>query len=482
MKRRLFLSGVGGAALAAPFLSSLERSAQAQSASTPRRSVIFYTNNGCLTDRWFPSVVDGAVSAAAMAGTTLDGLSSYAAKLLFPRGIAMFPRGFYNDHFDPHDQGMGSKLTCAPLNDASTDHYPLGHSLDHEIARRVNAAGTTESPLVLTVGGAFGGGNVKSFLSYSAAETPYAAESNPANVFSGLTGLLGSGTMTESDYLVSQGNSVIDLVRDDLDTLRRINMSGADHKKIDDWLALLRETELQVIPVACNGEAAAALGITDAAVQGVSGGFDMAKAFVEGGDMMIKLIALTMMCDANRSIVLQWPGFVTFDWDGVHHDYSHHGLSHRNGDNGVTEAADIPGVEDLIAEIDRWYAGRYAKLVGLIDSVSEGEGTMLDNSAVMWLPELADGDAHNNDNLPIVIAGSCGGYLKQGISLNLDPGGGGGMGFGSGGLPLNKLHTTLLNAVGAKADDGGPIVSWGVMDNNDEATVTDPGEIEAIKA
>ena len=45
---------------------------------------------------------------------------------------------------------------------------------------------------------------------------------------------------------------------------------------------------------------------------------------------------------------------------------------------------------------------------------------MLDNSVVMWLPELADGNAHNNNNLPIVIAGSAGGYLKQGVSMNLD--------------------------------------------------------------
>ena len=47
--------------------------------------------------------------------------------------------------------------------------------------------------------------------------------------------------------------------------------------------------------------------------------------------MMIELIALTMMCDANRVIILQWPGFVTFNFDGIAHMYDHHGLSHRNG-------------------------------------------------------------------------------------------------------------------------------------------------------
>ena len=54
MKRRYFLKGVSGATLAAPFLNSLQP-AKAQDAS-PKRMVIFYTQNGCLTNRWFPSV------------------------------------------------------------------------------------------------------------------------------------------------------------------------------------------------------------------------------------------------------------------------------------------------------------------------------------------------------------------------------------------------------------------------------------------
>jgi hypothetical protein len=59
VKRRLFLKGVGGAALATPFLSSLETPAKAEGPAAPRRLVIFYTQNGCLTNRWFPTVEDG---------------------------------------------------------------------------------------------------------------------------------------------------------------------------------------------------------------------------------------------------------------------------------------------------------------------------------------------------------------------------------------------------------------------------------------
>ena len=125
MKRRLFLKGVGGAALATPFLGSLQRPAKAQDAAIPRRLVIFYTNNGCITNRWFPSVEDGPLDAAAFTGKTLEPLAPLASKLLFPRGLGMFPKGNVTvngvSYFDPHDQGMGSKLQLKRgLNDLAS--------------------------------------------------------------------------------------------------------------------------------------------------------------------------------------------------------------------------------------------------------------------------------------------------------------------------------------------------------------------------
>jgi len=110
VKRRLFLKGVGGASLAAPFLPSLMAPRTARAATNgPQRLVIFYTNNGCLTNRWFPKTTSetAAVDAAALTGTTLQPLSDLAGKLLFPRGLAMYPKGTVNGYFDPHDQGMG---------------------------------------------------------------------------------------------------------------------------------------------------------------------------------------------------------------------------------------------------------------------------------------------------------------------------------------------------------------------------------------
>ena len=135
---------------------------------------------------------------------------------------------------------------------------------------------------------------------------------------------------------------------------------------------------------------------------------------------MLNLIALNMICDTNRVLLMVWPGYVIFNWDGMKHTNEHHGLSHRTGNFEVGGNCRVDGVLDKLSEIDRWYAKKYAKLVGLLDSIGEGGGKLLDNTATVWLPELSDGAAHNLNNLPIVVAGSAGGYLKQGEVVQLE--------------------------------------------------------------
>ena len=513
MKRRLFLKGAAGAALAAPFLPSLlPRKAFAAGATGPQRLVIFYTNNGCLTNRWFPKTENGTIDAAALAGQTLQPLSDLASKLLVPRGLAMFPKGTVNGYFDPHDQGMGSKLTCAPIK-PDTDHYATAPSLDWQIASMFNQG--SKSPLVLSVGSAFA--NVKGIVSYKpgAAATdmpsPYTPEVNPKNVYSSLTGLFQGGTVTPADYMASQGKSILDICRGDIDGLSGQGLSQSDTQALAMWKDLMRDTETKVVTTAaCNATNATALGITDAAITAANKR-DTVTAFTTTADMMLNLIALTMMCDANRMIIMQWPGFVTFSGipttmpDGttatMMHSSDHHGLSHRNGSVAVGGTC-AENVILNISQIDSYYAGKYSKLVHMINNIQEGGGSMLDNSMIMWLPELADGNAHNNNNLPIVIAGSGGGYLKTGQSVNLDTKtlgtgnseascsmGNTSVGFNTGSntgnVPINKLYVTLLNALGKNVSGYVPTDRFGVMDYTDSAGtpgIKNPGELTALKA
>src|SRR5690606_287269 len=126
---------------------------------------------------------------------------------------------------------------------------------------------------------------------------------------------------------------------------------------------------------------------------------------------------------------------------------------------------------------------KFAHLVSQLDAIAEGEGTLLDNCAAVWFQEFSDGCAFNVNNMPIIQAGSCGGYFKTGRAINVDGGSsdlhrgnsqalcidGGSFEFNEfkssgtppevANAPINKYYCNLMNAIGVKAGaDGFPAV------------------------
>ena len=202
MNRRVFLKGIGGVSLAAPFLPSVaEKAAKAQGMTTtpPKRLVIYFTHNGCLTNRWWPKVTtytNGAATLTAdmLKGQTLEPLSPYIAKLTVPRGFRSMNAYGSGQSIDPHDQAMGSKLTCATI-DQNNKRYATAASLDHVIAKQINPGGA--APLVLSVGAASTA--IKEILSFSAPGTAFPATVNPTTVYNQLTGVFSTGTGTTGE-------------------------------------------------------------------------------------------------------------------------------------------------------------------------------------------------------------------------------------------------------------------------------------------
>jgi len=428
VSRRIVLRGAAGVALATPFLTSVNE-VRGQATTPPRRLVIFYTHNGCITDKWWPALEDGQLQADTFDDTTLAPLGRYYQKLLLPRGFRSMNAYAQGQTIDPHMQAMGSKLTCAPIQ-TQNPYYAEAASLDHVIAKQINPNGAT--PLVQGVG--VSATSILEVISFSAPEVYFPAISSPKYVYDQLAGITG-GTGTEPDYRIARGESIIDLVRGDLTRYQRLKMSRADQGHIQDWLDLLRDTEVGM-NMACSMATVTSLGITPDTVAEASptgptktmsadpdviaqAKANLATLFTKGSDMMMNLMALSMLCDTNRVLLLTFPGYCIFDWDGIHHVNDHEALAHRTGSFAVGGAC-LDGCIDMLLEIDGWYAKKFARLVGLLDSVGQGEGTLLDSTATMWLPELSDGAMHNLNNLPILIAGGAGGYLKQGYAVNVE--------------------------------------------------------------
>jgi hypothetical protein len=302
----------------------------------------------------------------------------------------------------------------------------------------------------------------------------------------------------------------VDVFRDDIDTLKRVNMSLSDQHKLDAWMALLDQTSREVTDQ-CSEATATNLGLSATSVQAAEG-----KNLQKATPVMLDLAVLSALCDTNRVIFLKFPGGYVFDFLGLMKDS--HGISHRIGNPGMTGPC-LEGVLEMIATIDRWYAEQFAYLVRRLDSFEEGEVKLLDNTATVWLQEMSDGNSHNLNNLPIIQAGSCGGYFKVGQAVNVD-GGAADMTTGhseedckdgqsqnldqlgtppdTAKMPINKYYCNLMNAIGVKAGADGfpaadgdrPVTSFGKYDDSarfkgggtQPAEITNPGEYAELRA
>ncbi|WP_437525160.1 DUF1552 domain-containing protein [Sorangium sp. So ce726] len=539
LNRRIFLRGLGGAALAAPFLSSVwERDAKAQSASGGKTFIVMFTHYGCVTNKWFPTKTQGELTAADLEATSLASLAPYAKKLLMPRGIrsmnewtANLKRGQGNDS---HTQIVGSFFTCQPVTPNSNDPFsfnqatkfnakPVGPSLDHVMAQQLSPNGT---PLLIATAGQ--NDNAQSAISYSAAETIHKGL-NASQAFSSLTGLFQAGQpMSPDTYAALRGKSILDLVKDDLQTLERFDMSQADKRKLAAWKELLNQTGTVVASAQCSEELGVTLGATSANAQKASSGglgvdvlTNKVSGDLDGADISSAIAALAAACNANPVIFLKYPGNYGFKGLGI--TMESHSLSHRL-DNAGMQGSCLPNALEWLVKVDTYYAQKFAKLVGMLDSIPQGNGqTVLDTSVAIWFNEMSDGNAHNLNNAPIIQAGSGGGYFKTGQIINVDPAStptvgnsmsqcangtgqvdGTRQGTGTdpkvGNAPINKYFCNIMNALGVKAGaDGfpaksgsGEVTHFGYSDKTEEfiggkgavagAKISNPGGFTELKA
>jgi len=547
LNRRILLRGLGGAIVTAPFLGSLfERSVKADATPAPKRTIVMFTHHGCITNNWFPLKLDGELTAEDLKPTTLAPLAPFAKKLLIPRGIRTMNEWTANNKgaghgrgqgVDVHIQVVGSALTCQPVSPNNNDPFsfnqstkftslPVGPSLDHVMAQQLSPQG---KPLLLNTSGQ-SREQAQTAISYSAKDTIFPAQS-ATSAFAALTNLFQPNMPPNEDaWAVAKGKAMADIVRGDLNRLMAQNMSKADKEKLSAWVELTNEVGRGLLSVAaqCSQDSATRLGASNKPSTTATGDVLTRKVTdsMDNADLYSAVAALTAACNANPVIVLKYPGSLIFSGLGI--DKESAALAHRTGSGNMVGPC-VPNVVQMLLKIDAYFALKFANLVKMLDDISEGDGTLLDNTTAVWLNENSDGCAHNLNNMPIIQAGSGGGYFKTGKIVHLDPNSGAtaedmlgrslsqcvegttdqvdavSQGTGTdprfGNAPVNKYFCNLMNAMGMKADATGypakdgsnsEVTHYGYSDKTEDfaggvgavegATIHDPGGFTALRA
>ena len=153
---------------------------------------------------------------------------------------------------------------------------------------------------------------------------------------------------------------------------------------------------------------------------------------------MFDFLALALSCQLTRIVTFQFGHGGEkwyFRWLGINQN-SHDEIAHL--DDGSR-----PDVSEKLLKINVWYAEQVAQLARALDRLPEGDGTVLDNTLLVWGNEMASGP-HGMNDIPVVLLGGAGGRLKQtGMLVDAGP------------QDYHRLGTSLLNIMGVPAEGFG---------------------------
>ena len=431
ISRRTILRGAG-ACLALPWLEAMARGGSSTISSTnantapPLRLAYVYVPNGTWGAAWTPKS-EGALTDLP---PTLAPLAARTADLSVLSGLTQDPARPHGDGPGDHARAAAAFLTCAHPFKGDGSRLEVGVSADQLAAQAIGARTRLRSLELGCEAGASSGQCDSGYpcaysanLAWSAPAAPLSKETEPRRVFERL--FLG-GEQHEPLELrrarLRSRASVLDFVREDAHTLEA-RLGAADRRKLDEYQDGLRELERRIeralAPETGDATKASALPAPPAGIP---------KEHAEHVRLMFDLLALAFETDSTRIatfLVANEGSNRSYAFLGApegHHDLSHHG----------SDAAKIA----KLCLVDRFHAENVARFLERLAAAREGEERLLDRCMIVFGGGIGDGNKHNHDELPIVLAGR-GGGLKPGRHVRF-----------AHDTPLGGLHIALLERMG----------------------------------
>jgi hypothetical protein len=445
LSRRMLLRGATGAALALPLLNDVHGARAQSTPAFPKRLIVVFTPNGTIPSAW-ASTGSGATFTP---GTILQPFVSagHQNDLIVVQGLDGKP-ALDGPGGDAHGTAIGTLLTgtevlsgmeflagCGVAGQfCGASGWPGGISVDQYIAKSV---GSMTKFLSLDFSIKRMSGSIWSRMSYSEAAVPVTPMDDPGIAFDRIFADVGTDAATLA-LQSARRKSVIDTILGRYSTLSA-SLSGADKMKVDAHLAALRDVESRVSVVdPTNGTCVKPTRPTlsaSAEVMANSSGMEVQDAAAdtdvpERNQLVRDLLVSSFACDLARvGTLMLAPSRSDIFMNWLNITTSHHDLSHDPDSDTASQ--------QKLVQINQWYATQIASLITSLKTVKEGNGTLFDNTLILWCNELGVGNDHSHLELPMLLCGSAGGYFKTGQAVTMPSG-----------TPHNRLLISLCNAMG----------------------------------
>jgi len=368
----------------------------------PVRSAFVFFPNGVILDPWRP-IGEGTDY---QFGPTMESLAEFHDDLTIFTGLAQHHARANGDGAGDHARNGGAFLTGAQPRKTSGADISVGVSIDQAMARNIGSR-TRLPSLELGLDRGRNAGNCdsgyscaySSNISWKSESTPMAKEVHPRLAFNRLFGIReNSGEQKRMD---ETRTSILDFVATDASRLMK-QASRSDRAKLDEYFTSVREVEQRITRAAR---------FVPPDVPDIEMPEDIPGEFKEHARLMFDIQVLAFQTDSTRisSFMLGNAGS-NRTYPDVDVRDGHHGLSHHGGKEEKVEQ---------IKRIDKYLVEQFAWFLGRLKSVEEGDGTLLDNCMVLYGSGIADGNRHNHDDLPIVVAGRGGGSIDSGRHIKL---------------------------------------------------------------
>jgi hypothetical protein len=266
-------------------------------------------------------------------------------------------------------------------------------SLDQLIAARIGGESRFRS-LQIGVSQESFGESIQRNMSWAGRDRALPPEMIPSRLFDRLFGKM-------EERWISRKRSILDTVQDDAKDLRKL-LGRPDQIRLDEHLSSIRDLERSITALPPDYHQVDALDMDG----------DM-RDWPRVAKLQSDLLAYALITRQTRVasyMLTKCQGLSRFPWLGYtaarHHDYTHR-------DGKAPGAENITG-QRIMRDICRWHVEEFAYLLGKLKSIPEGDGTLLDHCAIVFVHEHAEANEHKNNGLSAIVAGHAG-RLKTGL-------------------------------------------------------------------